>query len=681
MSVQELLAERGLRTALIVDDGYDTVPKAEDISANNEGWAVFIDDVMGDDAKLLAEVFPAYDDLSTPQLRQSDQFVEAVYNLKGRIRESLWNSLFDTYEQGRTTDFSFLKSLEKTLAGLGVTLIRSGRELPKNANTANIVFADLFLGAAQSPADMSRSITRLKEILSGRDADPPVVILMSRSSLLKEKRAIFRDEAKILGTMFRVYSKADLSTASTVELALERLARHYNDAVTAAKFLQAWEAGLKGATERFLDGVRRLDLSDYGQIKQLLLAFEGQSLGSYMMDVFDRVLQHEIEGDLATIAAAKELSKVDTEQYPAPHISGSADLQDLVYRTIWQNPRRLAVEAAIKGAPVSFGDVLIRQAVAQPSTAESAVPKDSHVPQQPPIVNGATADALVVLTPACDLVRDGGPKRVLLISGTVADLTPKTWTYKGAAAKTPILVLAGTRRVWIQWDVKDIYALRPVEIGEMIDKGEYLVSHRLRDSHALELQQRYLSHVGRVGVVASMPATFPVSVAAYYLGVDEQLKPIPLQSADRDGGVCFAGRDSGSDESARLVLTEEVIDELLAAMQELDENLVHQRARDGLKYIQGPSSLASDFGRSIEVPSANKRKNQAIKVKATGNDGQGVEAVVGYVSRNPDEPLVHKGETKHGALILVLRDQEFEAAMAQAFVDPNLAKEDDSLPK
>jgi hypothetical protein len=403
--------------------------------------------------------------------------------------------------------------------------------------------------------------------------------------------------------------------------------------------------------------------------------------------------QHEIEGDLATIAAAEALSQVDTEQYPAPHISGTTDLQDLVYRTIWQNPRRLAVKAALKGAPVSFGDVLIRrQSLTQPAAPNGAglaavtaagpeVPPanaahaEAQIPEQEhQALTEAPADAFVVLTPACDLVREGGPKRVLLMAGTVAELTPKTWTYKGAAAKTPMLVLAGTRRVWVQWDVKDICALRPSEIGDLLDKGEYVVSHRLRESHALELQQRYLSHVGRVGVVATMPATFPVAVSAHYLGADSQLKAIPLQSADREGGVCFAGRDSGSDESSRLVLTEEVIDELLAAIQGIDENLVHQRARDGMRCIKGSSSLPGDLQRSIEVPSANKTKNQPIKVKAKNNEGQEVEFVVGYATRNPADPAIHKGDVKHGALILILRDQEFEAAVAQAFVDPALAK-------
>ena len=55
-----------------------------------------------------------------------------------------------------------------------------------------------------------------------------------------------------------------------------------------------------------------------------------------MLDVFDRVLAHEIEGDERTVDAAEELNNIEPSQYPAPHIAGTTDLQDLVFRTIWQ---------------------------------------------------------------------------------------------------------------------------------------------------------------------------------------------------------------------------------------------------------------------------------------------------------------------------------------------------------
>jgi hypothetical protein len=149
-----------------------------------------------------------------------------------------------------------------------------------------------------------------------------------------------------------------------------------------AAFLAAWELGLAGAANEFMKLMRRLDLSDYSKIREVLLEVEGQPLGSYMLDVFDRVLQHEIEGDRSTIAAAQELNAIDPAKYPTPYIAGSSDLQDLVARLLWQNPERVKVTANTAntaGMPVSFGDVLVRRSRLDP--APGAARKDGHAIQ------------------------------------------------------------------------------------------------------------------------------------------------------------------------------------------------------------------------------------------------------------------------------------------------------------
>lgn len=673
MSLQELLTQRNLTTALIVDDGYDTVPLAEDIANNDDGWANFVADIGGD-REILLQAFPTFDELDAHQLRGSNEFVAATYGLKGKLRQDLWDLLFQGYEQARTRDVEFLQSLEAALKALGINPVSSGRNFPAGANQASIVFADLFLGAAQSDHDMERSVKQLKELLKGRESSPPIVILMSSSSLLKDKKTHFRDRAQLLGTMFRVYGKRELLEATTLERALERLASHHADALTVAVFLHSWEQGLKKAADRFLEGARRLDLPDYGQISQVLLNFEGQPLGSYMLDVFDRVLQHEVEGDDATIAAAAALSNINTTLYPAPYIAGSSDLQDLVCRSIWQHPKRLQVRTTVCGAPVSFGDVLIHRSITHPAppavAPAAAVTTPAEAAKEADAEVEASAEVLIVLTPACDLVREGGPKRIMLLAGTVSNLTPKTWTYKGAGVKTPIIILSNQRRMWIQWDLKDVRTLRPSEVRSLIADGEYSIEHRLRESHALEVQQRLLSDIGRVGVVAKMPATFPVAVTAFTTGGDGKPRAIALPAADRDGGVCFTGRDSESAENARLVMTEEAVDQLVTAIETLDANDVHNKTKEMLKRLKASTGFLAGLHRGIDAPAADKTSMVPLKVHSQAPDGKSVSEIVGYITRNPPDPLV---ETKNSALVLVLRDLELEAAVVDAYGD--LAKE------
>ena len=46
--------------------------------------------------------------------------------------------------------------------------------------------------------------------MAGRESAPPAVVLMSRSPRLQDKKERFRDDAKMVGALFRVYRKQDL---------------------------------------------------------------------------------------------------------------------------------------------------------------------------------------------------------------------------------------------------------------------------------------------------------------------------------------------------------------------------------------------------------------------------------------------------------------------------------------
>jgi hypothetical protein len=134
----------------------------------------------------------------------------------------------------------------------------------------------------------------------------------------------------------------------------------------------------------------------------------------------------------------------------------------------------------------------------------------------------------LVLTPACDLVREGGASRVLLIAGKLSDLNAKSWNYKDESViRTPIIELTNGQRQWIKWDAKNLRMLLNLEISDPLgETGEYDVVLRLRESNALEIQQKVLSSMGRVGLVAHMPATFEVEVQISYLDIADVLQKL-----------------------------------------------------------------------------------------------------------------------------------------------------------
>ncbi len=647
--IKDVLESAGFKSALIVDDAFDSVPVAADLSMEPEAWSIFIADVNSE-LEIVEKAFPAYKSMDALALRESDEFVQAMYRLKGELREDLWNTLFAGYERDRTSDLDFLGKLQARLSAAGLDVRTVGRAGADDAKDCSIIFADLFLGASQQDFDVEKSIVRLRSLIAGRESNPPAVVLMSRSTRLKDKKERFRDDAKMVGALFRVYQKQDLIAGSTVETVLERLATHHADAVRVAAFLAAWEKGLTGAGSEFMRLIRRLDLSDYSKIRDLLLEAEGQPLGSYMLDVFDRVLQHEIEGHKPTIAAAQALNGIDPNKYPAPYIEGSSDLQNLVVRMLWQNPERLKVTANTAGMPVSFGDVLVRRS--RRDTPSVKAPAD-----QP--------DVLVVLTPACDLVRSPEKRRVLLVGGTLKMLDQKSWTYKSKGATTPIVQLEQQPRMSIQWDLDDQRMMNRGELTALLAAGSsYATMLRLRESNALELQQQMLAEMGRVGLVSKMPFTFPVEISLYTTDLAGNVQQLDLAATTADGGVCITGRDKESD-LTWLVLTERSVDEILSAILKIKPEDVHERSRETLKRLVASSPFRSHLQRGLKAPAATAKGGLSpLKVPGATKDAEGkpVEEIVGLIARNPGELKTLAGnDLKNAGILRVIRDLEPEA--------------------
>lgn len=639
MTLNALLKDKGIQTAVIIDDAYDEVPKASDIDA--DAWSTFFADAGAYEA-VLVELFPGYENIDGSDLIHNDAFVTAVWKGKEGLAE-LASELFTDYENNKKADTKFLADLEVALGTFGITPIRMGRTVVEAAKNADLIFADLFLGNLQEPDDIAQSITLVKELMAARQVSPPPVVLMSRSHLLNDKRADFRDQAKLLGALFRFYRKDDLLKADNLPRTLERLATHLVDAVKIATFLSSYEGSLKEAAARFFKTVRRLDLSDYGEISQLLLNFEGQPLGSYLVDVFDSALQFEIEADGPTIEAARALEEVDLSLYPAPHIAGTSDLQNLVHQTVWQHRARLGVATNKLEPSIAFGDVLLR--------------RDYPVPSQ----DKDLRDALIVMTPACDLVREEGTKRILLLAGDVAPLTHTSWDY-GNSLTTPLGRLEDGSAIRLEWDAKDLRSENRAAIAKLLAAdGPYFLFQRMRENYALDLQQSLLTRLGRVGLPAKMPATFPVTVTVSYFDDTKTLQTLNLPTLAQDGAVCYLGRDEDNAENARLVMTEAAIDELMAAVAAIPDDKVIPKGKEPLKALKATDTLARLLQRGLPL---GKLAGGYGEIRSHEKPADGTKPpLLGFITRNPE---AKQNNQNGGLLITVEHDSVFIAANVSA---------------
>jgi len=102
---------------------------------------------------------------------------------------------------------------------------------------------------------------------------------MSESMRLKQYAPKFRDEAPVLGSLFRTAQKHELADPQFLMEQLYDLATGYNDALKVIKFSESWLAALDLAKNALLGVMRKLDLPDYANVYDLVLQAEEEPLG------------------------------------------------------------------------------------------------------------------------------------------------------------------------------------------------------------------------------------------------------------------------------------------------------------------------------------------------------------------------------------------------------------------
>ena len=628
MELSELLKVNGIRKAVVIDDVFDHEPCPDELKEND--WSTFFDDLGESDHEILANLYTGYENALLDDLKSSQEFISVVWKNRDKLPDTACDQLFRDYEITQTTELNKLNALVVVLKNWGLTCTTMGRELDEEAKEANLIIVDLFLGYQQFGDDIiDRAVKRVEELVKDRVQNPPLVILMSQSPQLRDKRNDFRDKAGLLGSTFRVVRKSDLEDPSELERLLRRLASHYEDIKRVAGFVHAWDTGLDQARRNFIRLLRRLDLSDLAQIRALLLEFEQQKLGEYLLDVADRVLQHEIECDNNTIGAALDLNRIDLSKYPAPHLADLSDLQDLVHRMVFMHPDRLRLSEDAGKVQLNFGDLLRWKG------------EDETV---------FSNDVSLVVTPACDLVRDR-VERVMLLSGKLERLEPKNWSYRADPVRTAIVILLDGDRKWIKWNLKDVKSLSWNKLDDMFRKEKKLSRiGRLRELYAIEIQQKMLADLGRIGQPANLPVPFPIDVSLFYVDTNSKAQKIDIEEIE--SANCYVGRDEDSKSIHRLILTEQACDCIERAVRNLDKDKLHPSAQDSLVAVKKDSGFFLQFERGeIEIsPEVGGTKN----IPRSGNK---VHAAI-IRGGEFDEGSMVRRNIRKAALIIKVTDLE-----------------------
>ena len=580
MSDNQVVANAGIQAAIIVDDGYDEVPVVAEL-LDEDGWDSFFDDARGQDAQRIIALYSDYDPADREKLKTNQAFIKVLWESRHEI-DDLLGDLFEDYEQKALENLPLLHAAERALGGLGIPYTTHGRDFVEASLDADLILIDLFLGIQQGPKDRELTVERLRSAMDQRARPLPSIILMSRVPGIDELAKEFRNDVQLHASAFRYVLKADLPQQGRVERLVLTLAAHRADSQALAGFVDMWQLKAIEAVERATESLRKIDIDDLQHMRHMLLRFEGLNTSTYMLDVFDRVLQYEIEEHSEVVEAANSLDTIADD--PAPLlISNDRDTYAILEKTLYVNPKRRA-QASGAVWPITFGDIL--------------GPRPGSVIKSRGFFSGREDIVFFVTSPECDLIREGGLTTALLISGTLEKINISKAVLGVSGNTTPVLVVEDGKRWQVSWDLGDLRTITLKRANRLLEVGgDAVIVGRLRNVAALELRQQYLSNAGRVGQIAPLPRSFKFEAEIHYPSVKGGALKLALPKGIEIRGNALVAR---SGQFANLIFDSSCEEDLTTAFFDLDIAEVCDGSRDLVRKLKELSRIRKLFRSGLQ---------------------------------------------------------------------------------
>jgi len=552
MSDGQVVAQAGIHSAIIVDDGYDEVPVVQEL-VDEDGWDSFFDDAQGQNAHRIIELYANYDPAEREKLKANQDFIKVLWESRHEIGDLL-GDLFEDYEQKAQENLPFLRAAERALTALGIPYTTHGRDFVEAALNADLILIDLFLGIQQGPRDRELTVKRLRRAIGKRTRPVPSIILMSRVAGIDDLAKEFRNDVHLHASAFRSILKADIPQQGRVERLVLTLAAHRADSQVLSGFVEMWQSKSIEAVQRAAESLRKIDIDDLQHMRHMLLRFEGLNTSTYMLDVFDRVLQYEIEEDGEIVEAASSLDAIADD--PAPLlISNDRDTYSVLEKTIYVNSKRRAQSSGAVW-PITFGDIL--------------GPRPGSTIKKRGFFSGREDLVFFVASPECDLIREDGLTTALLICGTLEEVNISKAVLGVSGNTTPVLVVDDGKRHQVSWDLGDLRTITLKRANSLLEfDGDAVVVGRFRNVAALELRQKFLSTAGRVGQIAPLPRSFKFTAEIHYPSVNGGRARLALPEGVEVRGNALVAR---SGKFANLIFDSSCEDDLTTALLSVNTN-------------------------------------------------------------------------------------------------------------
>jgi hypothetical protein len=391
-----------------------------------------------------------------------------------------------------------------------------------------LAFIDLFIDAN----DERRAIvnhSQLKDemrtsLTLGGEEWPKLIFLISSRLPGQQGLDSFRVATGIKSAFFLAIDKKDI-TDSFLERTIDRCLERYGTAVHLNHYLVSVEAAIKDAADSLIKDVSKLELHDLTALNVLRLDSESESLQSYLTWFLSEALGVKLRNaaSLRRQLLPKEAAFIPLDGQLLP----KSVLFELFSEIV------IAPSAADSEEALAFGDIL------EDRTATA----------------GNLRNLLLVIAPACDLIRCDNSYEVICVRGTLdsegaslAGLLDKKYAFgKGhLVLRRPVGADGQPMYGRVTWDKK---RLCTVAVSQLKDTERFGRVARLSEVFAQEIKELSLANLARIGT----PIDPPFSVAMHCMvrlklaregRQGDLLKQEDLSDRDYLSAIVTMGRDA-----------------------------------------------------------------------------------------------------------------------------------------
>jgi hypothetical protein len=489
MTLREVFATGGITRAHIIDDAYDAIPSAGIDPGVASRFVNELDDAGFDRACTIIGLANAKEDDFVAALRDP-LHTQALFSARAQFGEQS-DILFGEFLRDRTSKQGDLEPLIKLLEEHGVECHKFGVAYPvTTVNEPQLVFIDLRLHEDGSPISVDAAVTMFKKLKEHHQGCQPFVFLMSTLvDALKQRREEFRVQAKLFASQFEALEKRLFGDVNELSYVLARYARVLPQLRSLQKSIEDVGTAVHTAVSRVQDELKNLDLADYFVLHRNTISIEKVELGTYISDLVLEYLAHEVENTTQIWDFARELDKLRPENLPRSRFALTPAAGKIYSGNLIHASGRLEAERERNLGP-SDGYFYLGDIYFAAKELNDPVPKT----------------ALVIATPACDLVRPEVLKKrtIFLCEGKVQLMSVSS--VPAGHDRLPGVILPHPtdpkKQLLINWDKKKLHTWHAAQMDEFknIEACHWVRVGRLRPLYAIQLQHAITADLSRIGV-------------------------------------------------------------------------------------------------------------------------------------------------------------------------------------